>query len=198
MASLAAMLALVGAGCSNERIVDTGEPAVTTQASTSKPPPPTPSSRHLVNAFDYAAHPQGAAVYYFTTPSGRWACAIVPRVKAGCQSATGWASSLGISGAPDSVPDAAGQDVTPNAVVIERAGEARFVALDEPEFSLAATDSADTAKVLDFNRILVAAGFRCNVQESGVSCMSEASGNGFTFSAQHFAPHYTEVPAEAR
>lgn len=197
LASLAAALAVVGAGCSGERIIDTGEPPVTTQASTSKPPPPAPSSRHLVNAFDYAAHPQGAAVYYFTTPSGRWACAIVPRVKAGCQSATGWAAGMGISGAPDSVPDASGQDATPNAVVIERAGDARFVALDEPEFSLAAADS-DTAKVLDFNRILVAAGFRCNVQESGVSCMSEASGNGFTFSAQEFAPHYTEVPAEAR
>ncbi|HEX2212148.1 MAG TPA: hypothetical protein VHH12_01525, partial [Mycobacterium sp.] len=48
-----------------------------------------------------------------------------------------------------------------------------------------------------FNRILVAAGFRCNVQESGVSCMSEASGKGFSFAPEGFVPHYTEVPADA-
>lgn len=195
-ALLAAALAVAGAGCSGERIVNTGEPPPSTQVSTTTPPPAAPNSRHLVDAFDYVAHPDGAAVYYFTTPSGRWACAIVPRVKAGCQSATGWASGMGISGAPTSVPDASGEDATPTAVVVEREGEARFVALDEPEFSLATTDS-NTAEVLDFNKILNAAGFRCNVQESGVSCMSEASGNGFTFSTERFAPHYTEVPPTA-
>ncbi|MGE2727213.1 hypothetical protein [Mycolicibacterium pulveris] len=186
-----AALAIAAVGCSGEQIVNTDEPRPTTQANTSTPPPAAPSAAHLVNAFDYVAHPHGAAVYYFTTPSGRWACAIVPRVKAGCQSATGWASGMGISGAPTSVPDASGQDATPNAVVVERQGDARFVALEEAEFA------ADTAKTLDFNRVLNAAGFRCNVQESGVSCMSEASGNGFTFSAQGFAPHYTEVPPTA-
>lgn len=195
--SVAVLLTLVGAGCSGERIVTTDEPRPTTQASTSPSPPQPPSSKHLVNAFDYVAHPRDAAAYYFTTPSGRWACAIVPRVKAGCQSATGWASGIPITGAPTTVSDASGEDAAPNAVVIERAGDARFVALDEPEFSLAATDPGNTAKVLGFNRILAAAGFRCNVQESGVSCMSEASGNGFTFSTQEFVPRYTEVPPEA-
>lgn len=190
--SVAAVLTIAAVGCSGERIVNTDEPRPTTQVSTSPPPPPAPSSAHLVNAFDYVAHPNGAAVYYFTTPSGRWACAIVPRVKAGCQSATGWASGMGIADAPEAVPDASGQDTTPNAVVIEREGDARFVALDEPEFA------ADAAKTLEFNRILAAAGFRCNVQESGVSCMSEASGKGFAFSAQEFTPHYNEVPPEAR
>lgn len=195
--SVATALAIAGVGCSGERIVNTDEPPPTTRASTSAAPPTPPSSKHLVNAFDYVAHPQEAAVYYFTTPSGRWACAIVPRVKAGCQSATGWASGMGISGAPTSVPDASGVDSTPNAVVIERAGDAHFVVLDEPEFSLTATDPGSEAKRLDFNRILAAAGFRCNVQESGVSCMSESSGKGFTFSAQEFVPRYTEVPPEA-
>jgi hypothetical protein len=51
--------------------------------------------------------------------------------------------------------------------------------------------------VLRFNRILAAAGFRCNVQESGVSCLSETSGKGFTFSAEGYTPQYTDVPANA-
>ena len=48
-----------------------------------------------------------------------------------------------------------------------------------------------------FNKILAVAGFRCNVQEQhGVSCLSELSGKGFTFSADGFVPQYTDVPAE--
>ncbi len=50
---------------------------------------------------------------------------------------------------------------------------------------------------MPFNKILAAAGFRCNVQETaGVSCLSEFSGKGFTFSADGVAPQYTDVPAE--
>ncbi|MGV0793708.1 hypothetical protein [Mycolicibacterium sp. XJ1819] len=186
------LLAGAVAGCSAERIVNTGEPPAATPAtSASTPPLPPPSAAHLVNAFDYVAHLDGDAVYFFTTPSGRWACAIVPRVKAGCQSAAGWQSAMGIRGAPDSVPDSAGEASTPNAVVVGREADAGFVALEEPEFRYA------SAKELDFNRVLAAAGFRCNVQETGVSCLSELSRKGFTFSAEGFAPHYTEVPAGA-
>jgi hypothetical protein len=46
--------------------------------------------------------------------------------------------------------------------------------------------------------ILAAAGFRCNVQEAtGVSCLSEFSDKGFTFSADGFAPQYTDFPMDA-
>lgn len=190
--SLISAAALLVAGCSGERIVNNDEPRpqgpVTT--TTARPAPP-PNSTHLVDAFDYVAHPAGAAVYYFTTPSGRWACAIVPRQKAGCQSAADWQSSLGITGEPETVPGATGEETTPNALVVDREGDPAFVALDHPEFVL------ESANVLPFNRILVAAGFRCNVQESGVSCMSEASGKGFSFAPEGFVPHYAEVPAGA-
>lgn len=56
-----------------------------------------PTNDALVNAFDYAA-PQadGQTAYYFTSPSKRWVCAIVPRVAAGCQSSTG--STIPIKG----------------------------------------------------------------------------------------------------
>ena len=73
---------------------------------------------------------------------------------------------------------------------------ARFspaVALDAPEFTL----DPGPATVLPFNRILAVAGFRCNVQESGVSCISERSGKGFTFSDDGVFPQYTDVPADA-
>ena len=189
---LISSLAIAVAGCSGERIVTTDEPRVRTPVTTSaQPPPPPPNSAHLVDAFDYVAHPAGNAVYYFTTPSGRWACAIMPRLRAGCMSATSWRSGMGITGEPETVPDALGQAATPNALVVDREGDPRFVALEQPEFVI------DTANVLPFNRILVAAGFRCNVQESGVSCMSEASGKGFSFAPDGFVPHYTEVPAAA-
>lgn len=184
--------AILAAGCSGERIVTTDEPPAAPPTSTTAAPPPPPNSAHLVSAFDYVAHPAGAAVYYFTTPSGRWGCAIVPRVRAGCQSATAPLSSMNIAGEPETVPDAAGEQTAPNAIVIERDRDPRFVALEQPEFVL------EDANVLQFNRILVAAGFRCNVQEIGVSCMSEATGKGFTFAPEGIKPQYTEVAANAR
>jgi hypothetical protein len=174
-------VALLAAGCSGERVVTTGEPPVRTTTATSTPPPLPPlSNPHLVDAFDYV---NGAAGYYFTTPSGKWRCAILPRTKAGCQSANSWESGLGVTGEPDAV----------NAIVVEREGDARFVSLEQPEFWL----DPGPANTLRFNRILAVAGFRCNVQEAGVSCASELTGNGFTFSAEGYAPQYTDVPAKA-
>ncbi len=187
-------VALLSAGCSAERVVNTGEPPVRTGTAASTPvSSPPPSNAHLVDAFDYVAHVNGPAGYYFTTPSGRWRCAILPRVKAGCQSASRGQSGMGIPGEPDAVPDAAGETTAPNAIVVEREGDAHFAALEHSEFWL----DPGPANVLQFNRILAAAGFRCNVQESGVSCLSELSGKGFTFSAEAFTPQYTDVPANA-
>jgi hypothetical protein len=188
-------LAVLAAGCSEAAIINTDEaPAAGPVDMSTAPAAPPPSNAHQANAFDYVAHPPGGTTYYFTSPSGTWACAIIPRVKAGCQSATSWPSAMGITGEPDAVPDAAGEATAPNALLVPRDGDARFVALDQPEFSL----DSGSANVLPFNRILAAAGFRCNVQEAtGVSCLSEFSGKGFTFSADGFAPLYTDVPADA-
>jgi hypothetical protein len=173
---------LATAGCSGERIVNTAEPPAQTAAAGPTAAPPTPSSNvHLVNAFDYVARVGDITGYYFTTPSGKWRCAILTRTKAGCQASSGWQSGLGIPGEPDST----------NAVVVDDTGDPQFVDMDQPEFWLV----PGTAKVLRFNRILAAAGFRCNVQESGVSCLSETSGKGFTFSAEGYSPQYTDVPA---
>ncbi|MCV7038478.1 hypothetical protein BST36_09815 [Mycolicibacterium moriokaense] len=188
-------VAVLAAGCSSGPITNTDDtPAAGPVGTSMTPSAPPPGNAHLANAFDYVAHPPGGTTYYFTSPSGAWACALVPRVKAGCQSVNNWPSGLGITGAPDSVPDATGDEVSPNAVVVPREGDARFVALEQPEFAL----KPGPAKVLPFNRILAAAGFRCNVQEAtGVSCLSEFSGKGFTFSPDGFAPRYTDVPVGA-
>jgi len=184
MTSALAAVVVLAAGCSTGTVVTTDEPPVHTQAPLPAPAPSRPpSNAHLVDAFDYVAHVNDATGYYFATPSGKWSCAILPRVKAGCQAANSWQSGLGITDEPDDV----------NAIVVEREGEPRFVALEEPEFWL----EPGPANTLQFNKILAAAGFRCNVQESGVSCLSELSGKGFTFSADGYTPSYTDVPATA-
>jgi len=73
-----AMLAI--AGCSGERIVNTSEsPAQIARAPSTAAPTPS-SNVHLVNAFDYVAHVGEVTGYYFTTPSGKWRCAILARM----------------------------------------------------------------------------------------------------------------------
>jgi hypothetical protein len=184
--------ALLALGCSSDHIVNTDDSPAAPPPPAAAPAPPPPSNAHLVDAFDYVAYPPTGTTYYFTSPSGTWSCAIVPRVKAGCQS-TDWPSSMGITGEPESVVDATGASVPPNALVIDHDGDAHFAATEQPEFA----PDPGPANELPFNRILAAAGFRCNVQEVGVSCLSERSGKGFTFSADGFAPQYTDVPPGA-
>ncbi|AFM17575.1 hypothetical protein Mycch_2814 [Mycolicibacterium chubuense NBB4] len=178
-----------------------GAPAVintddTTSAQQAAPAPPTtstrPSNAHLANAFHYAAQVNGTTGYYFTSPSGRWQCAILPRERAGCQNASG--SAIAVTGAPDEVAGPDGEPATPNAILVDRADAPQFAALSSPGFGLESGEAVE----LPFNRVLAAAGFRCNVQEStGISCVSEFSGHGFTFSADGYTPHYTDVPADA-
>ena len=109
-----AALAVLAAGCSGETIINTDEsPTAAPGQHVAAPPSPPPSNAHLANAFDYVAYPPGGTSYYFTSPSGAWACAIMPRVKVGCQSATNWPSAMGIAGEPDSVTDAAGETTDP-------------------------------------------------------------------------------------
>jgi hypothetical protein len=175
---------LLAAGCADQPVINTGEPPPQPASGSANATPSTPpSNAHLVNAFNYVGHVGEITGYYFTTPSGKWRCAILAHSKAGCQAASGWQSGLGVEGEPDST----------NAIVVDRDGDPQFVALEQPEFWL----QPGRANSLQFNRILAAAGFRCNVQESGVSCLSETSGKGFTFSAEGFTPRYTDVPAGA-
>lgn len=186
---------MLAAGCSGGTVANTDEShTAAAPAGAPSPAAPAPSNKHLVNAFDYVAYQPAGTSYYFTSPSGTWACAIIPRVKVGCQSAENWPSAMGIAGEPDSAPGADDANTSPNALVMPREGVAQFVATERPEFAL----DPGPAKVLPFNRILAVAGFRCNVQEAtGVSCLSEFDDTGFTFSSDGFVPRYTDVPVEA-
>jgi hypothetical protein len=180
---------LVVTGCTSERVVNTGEWETFDSSTPAAAPPPLPPTNAalLANKTDFVAHPNGQTAYYFSTPSGRWQCAIVPRSKAGCQSTTG---PVGIADAPETVPNDAGDPTAPNAIVVEPKGDAHFAAVGGPP--------PESVNVLPFNRTLIADRFRCNIQETtGVSCLSEESGKGFTFSADGFNLQYSEVPLDA-
>ncbi|KHO25454.1 hypothetical protein QQ44_14005 [Mycolicibacterium setense] len=174
-------------GCASGTVVNTDDAGPPPPASTTSAPP-TFGTAHLVNAADYMLEVDGRKAYYFSTPSGRWQCAILPRERAGCQPAGG-ASAMSVTGAPTEVPDAAGGTAAPNALVLDRDTDAHFANLAQPEFAQSA------AAVLPFGKVLAVAGFRCNVQEqSGVSCVRELTGRGFTFSAEGYTLNYTDVP----
>jgi hypothetical protein len=187
------MAAAVGVGCDSGTIVNNDDARPTTQISTTTPPPlPNRAGNDtLANAFDYASpQPDGQTAYYFTSPSKRWVCAIIPRDTAGCQSSAG--STIPVKGAPSTVPGQDGTSGAPNAIQVGRLAEPHFAALDAPGYSLVPGPAA----VLPFGKVLIVSGFRCNVQEAtGISCASEVTGKGFTFSADGFTLQYTDLPA---
>jgi hypothetical protein len=155
-------------------------------APTSTPPP---SNANLVNAFDFYGQAGERPGYFFTSPSGAWRCVITPHELAACQS-TKTGSRLGITGVPDTVTAADGTAVTPNSLVVGSIGDAHFEKLEAEDFTLI----PGPAQTLQFGKILAAAGFRCNVQDLGISCMSEDSKQGFTFSSDGYTSSYTDVP----
>jgi hypothetical protein len=174
--------------CASAVVVNTGDRPSRAETTAS----PSPTGRfdpNLVNAHDFYAEAAGAKGYYFTTPSGKWNCAILPRTEAGCQTAAG-AQRLGIPGGPDTVRGPDGAAVAPNAIAVGDEADPGFTWIDRPGFS----PTSGKALTLDFNKTLVAAGFRCNVQDTGVSCGNEITRKGFTFSATGYLPQYTPVP----
>jgi hypothetical protein len=185
----AALTTALSSACTTAAVVTTSDTPPPTAAPTSAPPQL--NNLDLANAHDFYDQSQGQPGYYFATPSGKWRCAILPRSKAGCQAAHG--AGLGVAGEPDTVDDGAGNATAPNAIVVESAGDGHFAAVDPQEFALV----PGPPKTLPLNEILAAAGFRCNVQEAGVSCLNESTGSGFTFSTEGYSLQYTEVPAGA-
>ena len=185
-----AAVAVITAGCSPGLVTTTGDaPSATATSAAVQTTTNRPTNDHLANAFDYLATPDGRSAYYFTSPSSRWVCAIFPRDKVGCQASTG--AAIPIEGAPDTVPDAQGEDTSPNAIQLARTGDVQFTALDTPGYGLVPGPAA----VLAFDKVLIVADFQCNVQEAtGISCQSLLSDKGFTFSTDGFTPQYTDLP----
>lgn len=175
--------------CADNWIVNTGQPppqaaTTTSTTSTGRVDP------NLVDAHAYYVTSDDVAGYYFTTPSGKWSCAIIPRSQAGCQSAGG-GQTIAVAGAPPTVQSPDGDGVAPNAVAIPDTGTAGFIRVDLPVF----LPPVCKPLVLGFAKTLAAAGFRCNVQDTGVSCENESTRDGFTFSSDNYVPQYTPVPA---
>lgn len=189
-----AFVAAALAGCGSPTIVNTGEPW--TPVETPAPPPGLPqhtSNRDLADASEFYVVAETPKVYRFATPSGRWQCEIVPHASAGCRSAA--SSTLAITGAPTAVPGADGEPTAPNTILIDRSSDVRFVETATDTEADSQSGAETPIATLPFGKVLQVAGFRCNVQEaSGVSCGSESSGKGFTFSAEGYAAVYTDVP----
>lgn len=171
------------AGCAGATVINTGDAPVSAAPYPSSLASTQPNNAHLVNAYDYVGHVGDTTGYYFATPSGKWRCAILAHDRAGCQAASSWQSGLGVKDEPAAT----------NAIAVDEEGDPQFATLATPDFWL----QPGPANALQFNKILAAAGFRCNVSDAGVSCQSDASGKGFTFSADGFTPQYTDVPATA-
>ena len=183
-------LVLVAAGCGSATVVNTDEPWTPAQTASAAPQlPQHRDNRRLADGAEFYIATPDQKAYHFSTPSGRWQCAIVPQTSAGCQPAD--ESALSISGAPTEVPGPDGTATTPNTVLIDRHGDVQFVVADPVLYSV----TPGPAVTLPFGQVLMAAGFRCNVQEAtGISCGSETSAKGFTFSADGYTPVYTDVP----
>lgn len=183
---------MVACGCAGPTVINTDDPVPRAESDVvSAPPTPRPSNDKLANAFDYAVRVEGVTGYYFTSPSGRWQCAIKPRLEAGCQSAAAPGAAIGISAAPEEVSGPDGEAEAPNAIRVDRNRDAEFAVVAPDAFGL----DPGPARELPFDRILAAAGFRCNVQEAtGISCLSEASGKGFTFSGDEYRMTYSDLP----
>lgn len=182
------------AGCGSPTVVNTGEPW--TPIESPAPPPQLPqysTNSRLADASEFYVVAGAAKSYRFATPSGRWHCEIVPHTSAGCRPAT--SSRLSITGAPTEVPGPDGEPAAPNTIIIDAGNEVRFIDAAEPAASESDAESAPEVATLPFGEVLMVAGFRCNVQEAtGVSCGSESSGKGFTFSADGYTSNYTDVP----
>ena len=174
---------------------------VAREAHTSLPPSNEPEEvkavPSLVDASTFRSESSGLTGYFFTTPSGTWRCAILidsaqqgsGSEMAGCQPKT--STDLDVAGAP-MVPDhGTGTPVAPNAILVNRTDEARFARLSQALF----WRMDGVTPVLEYGRTLSADGFSCNVQKTGVSCRSDSSNHGFTFSTDGYRYEYVEALA---
>lgn len=193
----AALVVLGTAGCGGPTIVNTDTPWTPAQATSPAPElPPHNGNRQLADAAEFYVPEPGQKAYRFASPSGRWYCAIIPHTSASCRPAA--SATLSITGAPTAVPGPDGETTAPDTVLIDRDGDVQFVATapeTDTETDTGSDPDADPPVTLPFGQVLAVAGFRCNVQEaSGISCGSETSAKGFTFSADGYTPVYTDVP----
>ncbi|OYD69912.1 hypothetical protein [Rhodococcus sp. OK302] len=192
-------LTLTSCSSQGNPVASVGEAPSTTEVSDGLSQPSTPEAPQpgptLVDPAAFAYSSGGLSGYFFTTPSGLWRCAILTfsaqrgsdAQMAGCQPKT--SMDINVSGAPR-VPDhGSGNPVAPNAILVNKTDDARFASLSQALFWR--LDNA--TPTLAYGETLSTDGFSCNVQETGVSCRSDSSNHGFTFSTNGFDFNYTEA-----
>lgn len=166
----------------------TASPSAGTSTATAPAGTVDPQAFHAVS--------EGMEGYYFVTPSGKWRCAIVVRLNvAGCQPSDNHQPSIGVAGAPVTVPGPInGAPVAPNAIRVQRGSDPEFAYRGQAEFW---HFPLETTRVLPYGQTLSADQFECNVKESGVSCKDTTTGKGFTFSDADFSWNYTPATGDA-
>lgn len=155
--------------------------APTTTASTTPDKPTTSSPPPTADPSQYKST---TGFFYFTSPSGKFECAIVVTETsvAGCHGEfPRSAPRVAGSGAPES-------SVAPNTVEITAGSPARFLSSGDPRFHR----FDGTAKELPYGLTLAVPGsgrsngLECRVEESsGVTCLDQV-GHGFTVSDKVF------------
>lgn len=175
-------IAVVVAGCgstekSSEGSSSSGSTRTVTQtqvASTTPTRTPATSTSVAVAADPAAYEVRGG--HYFTSPSGKWSCAIltISDPVAGCHGPI-----------PKKAPDAPrgdGSPAHPNTVLVAKGSPARFQHRGDPAY----TPTDGKAKVLPYRETLTVAGMSCSVSKaSGVTCRDN-QGHSFTISASTF------------
>ena len=186
-----AALAVAAVGCSRDvegtaaavdpQAVPTGsvvtsDPSVVTEAvspSTQSAVSATTSPTPVAAVPDEFAGAQPRS-YYFTSPSGKFECAILVQDESvvGCHGEIpAGAPRVPGSGAPDTM-------VAPNSIRVAGDAAASFASIGDPQFHR--FDGAAT--VLAYGQVLAVNGFTCSVDEqAGVTCESPAE-HGFTVS----------------
>ncbi|MDJ0395767.1 hypothetical protein QMK17_20810 [Rhodococcus sp. G-MC3] len=201
-----ALFALATAGCGGDNdaataplaTVDTNPPSVvrtsaptpnpmtTTSTTTTSAPPsttsasPSSTTTAAVPTADSARYEGDAGFYYFTTPSGKFECAIFVTESsvAGCHGDfPSTAPKVEGSGAPNST-------VAPNTIELTAGSKARFLNSGDPRFHR----FDGSALALPYGEVLTipgsgsSNGLMCHVEEkTGVTCADQV-GHGFTVS----------------
>lgn len=202
-ALLVVWAALTTASCANQ-VTPTGPDKDALSASATSTPAEAAPDRDattlvpaLVDPAGFQYTSGGQAGYFFTTPSGLWRCAILTASAqsgadtqmAGCQPKT--STDIDVEDAPLVADHGSDNLVRPNAILVNRTDDPRFARLSQALFWR--TDG--TTPVLPYGQTLSTDGFSCNVQETGVSCRSDTSTRGFSFSTHGFDYRYVEALA---
>jgi hypothetical protein len=150
-----------------------------------------PSIAPSVPADTYLADSEGSRGWYFVTPSGKWRCAILPRLDAaGCQPGTNTGPSIGVPGEPNAVPNPVGTTSRPNAIWVQRGREPQFTYRGQADFW---RFPLEQTPALPYGAELAADRFACNTSAAGVACSDSTTGRGFTFSDAGYVWRYTPV-----